>query len=124
MQDQRDHSEIQEEFGRVRFKQCWNLFFGPPPVARKVIQALTDHCEVPSNFALNSSIRSSIRTAPSPSRGIDGSCHKNLIMAFDTAKQFSLNFSELMSVHFLSRTGIEIGETVSQQAVVDPSEQP
>ena len=72
-----------EEWG---FKEYWNLFFGPP-FDRKAIQALTGHCEVPSNFALNSSIMSSNRTAPSSSRRIDGSCRSNLIMAFDTAEQ-------------------------------------
>ena len=112
MQDQRDYLlnvpellwntwSVWKNWG---FKQSGNLFFGPPPFAREVIQALTDHCEVPANFALNSSTMSSNRTAPSSSRGIDGSCRRNLIMAFDTAKHSSLNFSGLMSIHFFSRT--------------------
>ena len=99
-----------EELG---FKHYWNLFSGPPLFARKVFQALTDHCEVPSNFALDSSKRSSNRTAPSSSRGIDELCRSCQIMAFDTARQSSRNLSGLMYVHFLSRIGIEIGDSVT-----------
>ena len=82
-----NYSEIQEVFGRVRVQAILEPFFGPPPFVRKVIQALIDHCEVPSKFALNSPMRSSNRIAPSSSRGIDGSCRSNLIMGFDTARQ-------------------------------------
>ena len=99
----------------LRFMQYWNLFFGPPPFCRKVIQSLIDHCEVPSNFALNSSIMSPNRTAPSSSRGIDGSCPSNLIRAFNTAKQSLRNLSGLMSIHFLSRIGIEVGDSVQSR---------
>ena len=56
---------------------------------------------------------SSSRTAQSSSRGIDGLCRSNLIMAFDTAKQSSRNLSGLMSIHFLSRIGIEKGDNVT-----------
>ena len=48
-------------------KQYWNLLFGPPPLARKFIQASTVHCETPSNVALIFQIRSSNLTAPSDS---------------------------------------------------------
>ena len=70
------------------FKQWWNLFFSPPPFAKQFSQSSTVHCKVPTNITLNSSIKSSNRTAPSSSRGIDGSCRSNLIIAFDKAKQF------------------------------------
>ena len=89
-QDQRDYllndPEMLWNTGNVWKSWGSSNFFGPPPFARKVIQASTVHCEVPSNFALNSSIRSSSRTAPSSSRGIDEPCRSIPIMAFDTAK--------------------------------------
>ena len=56
---------------------------------------------------------SSNRTAPSSSRGIDGSCRSNLIMALDTAKQSSRNLSGLTSIHVLSRRGIEMEDSVT-----------
>ena len=77
-----------EELG---VKQCWNLFFGPPPFAKEDIQSLIDHCKVPANFTLNSSRKSSDRTAPSSSRGMFLSCRSILIMNFDTAEQLWLN---------------------------------
>ena len=43
----------------LEFNQYWNLFLGLLPFARRVIQSLTGHCEVPSNFSLNSSMISS-----------------------------------------------------------------
>ena len=106
----RKYRNCLEEFG---FKQYWNLFFGPPPFCRQAIQTLTGHCEVPSNFALNFSIISSNRPAPSSSRGIDGSCRSNLIMTFDTIQQSLRNLSGLISIQFLSRTGIEMGDCVT-----------
>ena len=99
-----------EELG---FKQYWNLFFGPPPFAKKVIQAWIDHCEVPSNFALNPSTRSSNRTAPSSSWGIVESCRSNLIRDFDTVKQSWQNLSGLISIQFLARKGIDMGDSVT-----------
>ena len=59
------------------------------------------------------SIRSSNRTAPSSSRGIDGSCRSNLIMASDTVRQSWRIQSGLKSIQFLSRTGIEMGDSVT-----------
>ena len=120
-QDQRDYllnvlellwknRKCLEELG---FKQYWNIFFGLPPFARKDIQSLIGLCEVPSNFSLNSSMMSSNRTAPSSSRRIAWSCRSNLIMDFDTAKQSWQNLSGLMSIHVLSRRGIEMGDSVT-----------
>ena len=106
-------SEIQEVFGRVRVHTALETFLCSPPFVRIVIQALTGHCEVPSNFALNYSITSSNRTTPSSSRRIGGLCRSNLIMAFDTAKQYSGNLSGLMSTHFLSRIGMETRNIVT-----------
>ena len=81
-------SEIQEELGRVRVQTILT-----PPFARQVIQSSIGHCEVPSNFALNSSIISSNRAVPSSSRRIDGSCRSYLIMAFDTVKNIGMDDS-------------------------------
>ena len=106
-------SEIQEVLGIVRVQATLKLLNWSSFLCRQVIQSLIDHCEVPSNFALNSSIISSTRTAPSSSWGIDGSCRNNLIMAFDKVKQSWRNLSELMSIQFLSRTGIEMGDSVT-----------
>ena len=95
--------EVQESIGRMRIKQYWHLFFSLPPFARKLTQASTVHCKVPTNCALNLSIRSSNRTAPSSSRGMFLSCHSNLIMSFDTAKQPWLNGLGLTSIQNLSQ---------------------
>ena len=59
---------------------CWEIqevlnvepFLWSSSFCRQVIQSLIGHCEVPSNFALNSSTIASNRIAPSSSRGIDG----------------------------------------------------
>ena len=129
-----------EELGfKTRLKP---FFFGPPQFARKDIQSSIGHGEIPSNFALNSYIISSNRTAPSSSsrgidllwrsnlinsfdnakqpslnsagsmRGIDGWCRSNLIISFDNAEQSWQNLSGLVSIHFLSRTRIEMGDRV------------
>ena len=98
-----------EELG---FTQYWNLFFGPPPFARKVIQASIGLCEVPSNFTFNFSARSSNFTAPSSSRWTVSSCRNNLIMNFDTSKQPWLNFPGSTSIHFRSRKRIHTGDNV------------
>ena len=74
-------------------------------LARQFSQSSTVHGKLPTNFTLNSSIRSSNRTAPSSSRKKALSCRSNLIMNFDTAKQLWLNFAGLLSIHILSRTG-------------------
>ena len=85
-----------EEWG---FRQCWNFFFGPPPFARKVIQASTiELCVEFFDNVIN-------RTAPSSSPGFDRSCRSNLIMAFDTTTIFT-DFSGL-------RMGIETGNNVT-----------
>ena len=106
----RKYRKCLEELG---FKQYWNLFFGPPPLVRKVIQAWTVHCEVPSNFTLIFSIRSSNLTAPSSSRGMVSSCRSNLIMNFDTSKQPRLHVAGLVSIHLLSRIGVGTGDNVT-----------
>ena len=82
--------------------------------ARIDIQSLSDHCKSPSNFFVNSSMISWNRSAPSASRG---TCRSNRIMAFDTTKQSWRNLSGLMSIHFHSRSGIDM-ETMSRQASV------
>ena len=96
----------------LRFKQQRNLFSGPPPFARKIIQASTDHCEVPSDLALNFSARTSILAAPSSSRGTDSSCRYNLTINFDTSKQPWLYAPGLTSIHFRSRRGMETRDNV------------
>ena len=53
------------------------------------------------------------RPPPSSSQGIDGSCRSNLIMTFDTIQQSLRNLSGLISIQFLSRTGIEMGDCVT-----------
>ena len=68
---------------------------------------------MPANSTLNFSIRSSNLTAPAFSRGIDLSWRSNLITSFDTAEQPSLNGAGSMSIQFLSRTGIEMGDSVT-----------
>ena len=104
----RKYRKCLEELG---FKWHRNHFFGPPPFARQDIQSSNDHCEVPSNFALNSSIISTNRSAPSSFWGTDWSCRSNRIMTFDNVKQSWRNLSGLMSIPFLSRTRKEMGDS-------------
>ena len=89
-----------EELG---FKQYWNLSFGPPPFARKVIQASIDHCEVPSNFALNFSIRSSNLTAPSSSLGMVSSVVTVWSWILTLQNNLWLYFPGSASIRFRSR---------------------
>ena len=96
------------------------------PLPEKVIQSLVGHCDVPSNFALNSSTMSSIRIAPLSSREIYGLCRsKSDHGFFDTAKQ-SWRKSLRIDVYSFSCTdGNRNGRTMSQQALVAalPSQQ-
>ena len=96
-----------EELG---FKQYWNLFFGPPPFARKDIQASID--QAPSNFALSFSARSSNLPDPSSSPWTVSSCRNNLIMNFDTSKQPWLYFPGSTPIHFHSRQGIDTEDNI------------
>ena len=68
-----------EELG---FKHNWNIFFCPPPFAKRLTQASTVHPKVPTKSTLKFSIMSSNLTAPSSSRGTDSLCRNNLIMIF------------------------------------------
>ena len=77
--------------------------------AKQFSQSSTVHCNVPTNFTLNSSIRSSNRAAPSSSRGMFFSCRSYLIMNFGTAKQHWLNFDGLMSIHFVDKFTTDFG---------------
>ena len=97
-----------EELG---FKAVLKLCLWSSSFCQKDLRSVIDCCEVPSNFALNSLIKWSNRTVPSHSRGIDGWCRGNLIMALDTVKH-SGQISGLMSIHVRSRLGIEVGDNV------------
>ena len=102
-----------EEFG---FKQYWNLFLAAPPFARDDIPSSSGHWEAPSTFFffLHSSIMSLYWNAPSLSRWSVWSCRGNRVMALDTSKHFwSFDRCASMSVHLLSRTGMETGVSVT-----------
>ena len=74
------------------FKQHWDLFFSPL-FARKLIQASIDQCEIPSNFALNFSAKSSNLTAPTNSRWTVSTWRNSLILIFATSKTTLTEFS-------------------------------
>ena len=100
-----------EEFG---FKQNWNLFFAPPPVARTDVHSSSNHCEASSNFfSLHSSMMSLYWIAPSLPRRTVWSCRSNRVLASETSKHcWSCDRCVSMSIHLLSRTGIEIEVSV------------
>ena len=95
-----NYKKCLEELG---FKQCWDLFFGPPPFARILVQASIDQCEIPANLDLNISVKSSNLTAPPSSRWTVPSCRNNLIIYFHPSEQPWLNFPGSTSIHFRSR---------------------
>ena len=79
-------------FVRIDFHiRDWEIFFSLlTPFHKKHTQASTVHCNVPTNFTLNSPTRSSNSTAPSSFRRMFLSCRSNLIMNFDTAEQLCM----------------------------------
>ena len=105
----RKYRKCSDELG---FKQYWNLFFWPPPFAKKLIQARIGQCEVPSNSDLNIDATSSNLTAPSSSQWTDSSCRRNLIINFDTSKQPWLKIHGPISIHFRSLYGIDTEDNV------------
>ena len=60
--------EIQEMFGRIRVQAVLKPFLRSSSFRQEVIQTSNGDCEVPANFALNFSAKSSILTTPSSSR--------------------------------------------------------
>ena len=105
----RKYKKCSDELG---FKQYWNIFFCPPPFAKKLIHARIDQCEVPSNYDLNIDATSSNLTAPSSSWWTDSSCCSNLIINFDTPKQPWLNIPGPISIHLRSFYGIGTQDNV------------
>ena len=105
-------------FGRIGFKQCWNLCFCPPPFAEKLIQTWIGQCEVAPNLDLNNAARSSNLTAPSSSPWIDSSCRSNLIIVFDTSKQLWQNVPRSISIHFRSRSSPTLATRISSDVSV------
>ena len=100
MQDQRDYSwmslncsEMQEVLGRVRVQAILKPFLWSSSLCQTSYPIVNWPLRSFIELCLDFSIISSKRTAPSSSRRTDGSCRSNLIMAFDTVKQYWRNLS-------------------------------
>ena len=106
-------SEIQKCLEELGFKQCWNLFFGPPPFAKEVIPIVKWPLRSTIELCLDFSIISSkiVLLHHLPEERTD---HVAVIWSWLlTLTQSWRNLSGLMSIQFRSRTGIEMEDSVT-----------
>ena len=81
-----NYFKIQEVLGRVRVQAILKPFLWSSPLCQTSYPIVNCPLRSTIKLCLEFSIISLNSTAPSSSRGIDGSCRSNLIMAFDTVK--------------------------------------
>ena len=98
--------------GELGSTQYWNHFLIPPPLCKKLSHVRIDQCEEDVNSERNVDARSWNFTAPSSSRFAESSCRSNLIINFDTSKQFWSNVTGSTSIHFRSLYGIDTEDKV------------
>ena len=101
-----------EVSGELVSTQYWNLFLIPPHLCKKLSHVRTDQCEEDKILDRNIDARSSNFAAPSSSRFAESSCRSNLIINFDTSRQFWSNVTVSASIHFRSVYGLDTEDNV------------
>ena len=92
--------------------QYWNRFLIAPLLCKKLSHVRIDQCEEDTVLDRDIDARSSNFTAPSSSRFAESSCRSNLIINFDTSRQFWSNVAGSTSIHFRSWYRIDTEDNV------------
>ena len=109
--------ETSWQMGKVEVRelgptQYWNHFLIQPPLCKKLSHVRIDQCEEDVNSERNVDARSWNFTAPSSSRFAESSCRSNLIINFETSRQFWSNVTGSTSINFRSLYGIDTEDKV------------
>ena len=98
--------------GKLVSTQYWNLFLIPPHLCKKLSHVRIDQCEEDKILDRNIDARSSNFSVPSSSRFAESSCRSNLIINFDTSRQFWSNVTVSTSIQFRSVYGLDTEDNV------------